>query len=121
MSRSMAVKRPMCAPPRSRRIALYPEASKETMRMAPRMRTWSALAMAAAALAAGATDAVASVSTAPVPDMGNARRAGLAAPLQDGRVIVFGGDNAAKNVYYRTSEIYDPATNAWTAGPSALA
>ncbi len=54
-----------------------------------------------------------------IPDMASARRVHTATLLPNGRVLIAGGngDNQSDNRTSSSTEIYDPATNAWTAGP----
>ena len=57
----------------------------------------------------------------PLPQAQFGRHWGNATVMADGRVLVSGGsavNNAATGVAY-TSEIFDPATNTWSTGPTA--
>ncbi len=75
-----------------------------------------ALTLATACLGA----ATAQAALPPAASMGTARAAPMAASLPDGRVLVFGGIDTS-NTVLRTSEVYDPRSGSWNAGPKALA
>src|SRR5690606_21302803 len=54
----------------------------------------------------------------PAGDMATARHKPAAALLPDGRVLVIGGsDGRDSDGRYRSTELYDPATGQFTAGP----
>lgn len=56
----------------------------------------------------------------PAGTMSSPRAAHTATLLPNGRVLVVGGMNFSTNVLTNTTQLYDPATNSWSAGPNLL-
>ena len=54
------------------------------------------------------------------PNLNSKRHFHQSQKLQDGRIIVFGGYDGylESPTFYTSSEIYDPITNSWSAGPN---
>jgi hypothetical protein len=53
----------------------------------------------------------------PAGSMSVPRAGHTATMLPNGKVLVVGGQNHATNALYNSTELYDPVTNSWSAGP----